>query len=302
MSSPDVYFPIAILVAMAVAGMTLFVWWWKRSPLSFGQILLWSVNYLIAKLLWDTQVEGRLPRHGGAVIVANHRSSVDPSFIQIAIRRVVYWMVAREYCEAPGLGLLLRTFQVIPVGRGGVDTAATKLAIRLAQEGGLVGMFPEGRINETHDPILLPGRPGVALVALKARVPIIPVWISGSPYDGTPIGPLKMRAHVRVKIGPTIDISTYFGREKEEGVTQEITLRVLKELAKLAGDPDFQPQLAGRRWKTGDDAIDLGNGNGNGDGTENNKLPLNPGEGRDEGPAANNGEAHSATARDTSPQ
>jgi len=288
--SSETAVPIAILAATTVSAVTLFVWWWKRSPLTLGQTLLWSANYLIAKLLWDTRVEGDLPRDGGAIIVANHRSSVDPSFIQIAIRRVVYWMVAREYCEAPGLGLLLRTFQVIPVGRSGVDTAATKLAIRLAQGGGLVGMFPEGRINETHDPILLPGRPGIALVALKARVPIIPVWISGSPYDGTPIGPLKMRAHVRVKIGQTIDISPYFGREKEEGVTQKITLRVLKELAKLAGHPDFEPQLAGRRWKTGEDAIDLGNGNGNDNGASQS------------GSASNNGQAHSTAPAELSRQ
>jgi len=288
MSSSEYVLSIALLAASLVTVALLFVWWWKRSPLTLGQTLLWSGNYLIAKLLWDTRVEGELPRHGGAIIVANHRSIVDPSFIQIAIRRVVYWMVAREYCEAPGLGLLLRTFQVIPVGRGGVDTAATKLAIRLAKEGGLVGMFPEGRINETHDPILLPGRAGVALVALKARVPIIPVWIAGSPYDGTPIGPLKMRAHVRVKIGPTIDISTYFGREKEEGVTQEITLRVLKELAVLAGHPDFEPQLAGRRWKPGEEEVDLGNGNGNGNGAAPSAAIIN------------NGQAHSTAATEVS--
>src|SRR5262245_18935967 len=163
---------IGLLAAVVAFAVAIFVLWWKRSPLTLGQTLLWSANYLIARLIWDTRVEGELPMHSGAVIVVNHRSSVDPAFIQTCIRRVVYWMVAREYCETPGLGWLLRTFQVIPVGRGGVDTAATKLAIRLAQDGGLVGMFPEGRINETHDPILLPGRPGVALVALKARVPI----------------------------------------------------------------------------------------------------------------------------------
>ena len=123
-------------------------------------------------------------------------------------------------------------------------------------------------------------------MALKARVPIIPVWIAGSPYDGTPVGPLKMRAHVRVKIGPTIDISPYVGREKEEGVTQEITLRVLKELAKLAGHPDFQPQLAGRRWKPGDEAIDLDNGNGNGASQLSSTV--------------NNGQAHSGAPAEVS--
>ncbi len=234
------------------------------APLTIGQTFLWVVNFLVAKLIWGTRVDKELPVHPGkgAVIVANHRSSVDPSFIQTCIRRVVYWMVAREYCETPFLGGLLRVFQVIPVGRGGIDTAATKQAIRLAQEGGLVGMFPEGRINETKDTLLLPGRPGAALVALKARVPIIPVFIEGSPYDGSALGPLFMRAHVRVKIGEQLDLSPYYGREKEEGVTQEITKRLLLEIARLAGHPEFEPQIAGRRWKTGEEEVDGGNGKG----------------------------------------
>jgi 1-acyl-sn-glycerol-3-phosphate acyltransferase len=126
----------------------------------------------------------------------------------------------------------------------------------------LVGMFPEGRINDTKDTLLLPGRPGAALVALKARVPIIPVFIEGSPYDGSALGPLFMRAHVRVKIGEPMDLSPYFGREKEEGVTQEITKRLLLEIARLAGHPEFEPQLAGRRWKPGAEEADGGNGNG----------------------------------------
>ncbi|HZZ29309.1 MAG TPA: 1-acyl-sn-glycerol-3-phosphate acyltransferase [Pirellulales bacterium] len=270
----------SILTVLFVAGLAAMLLWWRRSQLTFGQTLLWLVNYLIARLLWGTRVEGSLPQQEGvgAVIVSNHRSGVDPSFIQTCVRRVVYWMVAREYCEIPGLGYLLRILlQVIPVGRGGIDTAATKLAIRLAQQGGLVGMFLEGRINET-DKLLLPGRPGAALVALKARVPVIPVFITGSPYDGTPLGPLKMRAHVRVKIGQPIDLSQYYGREKEAGVMEEITKQLLREIARLAGQPNFEPQLAGRRWKRGEEEIENGNGNG----VESNRVephaPASPGE------------------------
>lgn len=241
---------VAILSALAVVAVAGFVIWWRRSPLTFRQTLFWIINYLIVRLLWRTRVQGTLPQRKdqGAVIVANHHSSIDPSFIQICVRRVVYWMVAREYCEAPVIGWVLRAFQVIPVGRGGVDTAATKQAIRLAAEGGLVGMFPEGRINTTDDKLLLPGRPGAALVALRARVPMIPVYIDGSPYDGTALGPLFMPAKVRVFIGQPIDLSEYYGREKEDGVTQEITKRVMREIARLAGQPEFEPELAGRRW------------------------------------------------------
>jgi 1-acyl-sn-glycerol-3-phosphate acyltransferase len=242
---------LIILIAFIAFAVLAFVVWWKRSPLTLKETLLWSGNYLIARLIWRTRIEGELPAQPGigAVIVANHRSSVDPAFIQVCIRRVVYWMVAREYCEAPFIGALLRALQVIPVGRGGIDTAATKQAIRLAQEGGLVGMFPEGRINLTQQ-LLLPGRPGAALVALRARVPIIPAFIFDAPYNGTALGPIFMRSKVRVKIGQPIDLSPYFGREKEEGVLQEITKLAMRAMAALAGQPDFEPQLAGARWKT----------------------------------------------------
>ena len=53
------------------------------------------------------------------------------------------------------------------------------MAIRYAQEGGLVGLFPEGRVNTT-DELLLPGRPGAALIALRARVPVIPCYVQGA--------------------------------------------------------------------------------------------------------------------------
>jgi 1-acyl-sn-glycerol-3-phosphate acyltransferase len=251
---------LIILIAFIAIAVLAFIVWWKRSPLTLKQTFLWSGNYLIARLIWRTRIEGELPvqPEKGAVIVANHRSSVDPAFIQICIRRVVYWMVAREYCEAPFIGALLRTLQVIPVGRGGVDTAATKQAIRLAQDGGLVGMFPEGRINRT-DQLLLPGRPGAALVALRARVPIIPAYIFDAPYDGTALGPIFMRSKVRVKIGQPIDLSPYFGREKEEGVLQEITKLAMRAMAALGGQSDFEPQLAGARWKTDESIVANGN-------------------------------------------
>ncbi|MCC7084875.1 MAG: 1-acyl-sn-glycerol-3-phosphate acyltransferase [Pirellulales bacterium] len=264
-----------IILAIVAIIALVFVVWWKRSPLTLKQLFLWSCNYMIARLIWRTRIIGQLPVQAGhgAVIVANHRSSVDPAFIQTCIRRVVYWMVAREYCQAPYIGALLRALQVIPVGRGGIDTAATKRAIRLAQAGGIVGMFPEGRINRT-DQLLLPGRPGAALVALRARVPIIPVFIFDAPYNGTALGPLFMRSKVRVKIGRPMDLSSYFGREREPGVLLEITKRAMHEMAVLAGKPGFEPQMAGARWMPRQNAtLGGGHASSNGDATANHRQP-----------------------------
>jgi 1-acyl-sn-glycerol-3-phosphate acyltransferase len=121
----------------------------------------------------------------------------------------------------------------------------------LAEEGRLVGIFPEGRINTT-DALLLPGRPGPALVALKARVPIVPCYIHGAPYSESVPGSFLTPAKTRLVVGQPIDIAPFVAREDEEGVLVELTLRLLREIATLAGRPDYEPQLAGRKWKSRD--------------------------------------------------
>jgi 1-acyl-sn-glycerol-3-phosphate acyltransferase len=159
------------------------------------------------------------------------------------------------------LGIFLKICNVIPVGRGGIDTAATKAAIRFASEGGWLGMLPEGRIN-TSDDFMLPVRPGAVLIALRARVPVLPCWIDGSPYDGTSTSPLRMRARVRVAFGELVDLSPYYDRAEDSVMVGELTLQLVKQIAQLAGRGDFEPKLAGRRWnpRAGDLVADSGTG------------------------------------------
>jgi len=242
-----------VLLAAFAAGLAGFLWRVRRRfPLTLAQSFWYGVNYLIARILWRARISGPLPvaPGRGAVIVCNHRSSLDPSFIEIATRRVVHWMVAKEFCEHWAFAWILRLAEVIPVNRGGIDTQATKSAIRLARAGGLVALFPEGRINTTER-LLLPGRPGAAMIALKARVPVIPCYVHGSPYDGTALGCLLMPAKVEVRMGEPMDLSDYYGSEDEREVLEQLTRRFLVAIATLGGDPDFKPELAGRFYKPG---------------------------------------------------
>jgi 1-acyl-sn-glycerol-3-phosphate acyltransferase len=259
------------LATLSVLFFALVVWIvrsWRRTRFTLFQAFLWLCDLFVTRVLWRAEISGPLPVevHEGAVIVCNHTSGIDPMVIQLCTDRVVHWMVAREYYEMPLAAYAFRAVTSIPVNRGGIDTAATKMAIRLAQEGGLVGLFPEGRVNTT-DELLLPGRPGAALIALKARVKVIPCFVSGLPYDGTPLGSFFMAGKARVVVGQPIDLTPYFDREGDKTVLQDLTRRFLIEIAKLAGVDDFQPKLAGRQWKTGGDAVEI----------ENNDEPANAG-------------------------
>lgn len=245
---------VLTLVACGLVLAVVLVVQWRRTGFTFGEAFWYGLNLFFTRVLWRATVSGPLPIAAGqgAVIVCNHISGIDPLLIQLATGRKVHWMVAREYVENLFMRWALTTVGSIPVNRGGIDTAATKHAIRICQQGGLVGLFPEGRINRTPEQtLLLPGRPGSAFVALKARVPVIPCYVIGAPYGGSALSSFFMPAKAHVVVGEPIDIAPFYERANDREVQQELTLRFLREIARLAGVSNFDARLAGKNWKTG---------------------------------------------------
>lgn len=239
------YFAIAVAVGLFLLAIAVY-----RTRLSPIQLAAWLLANVLTRGLWRATVIGKLPLKPGqgAILICNHRSSVDPFFLQTLTVRKMHWMVAREYCEHKLMGMFLNICEVIPVNRGGIDTAAMKFALRKLQAGGIIGMFPEGRINLTEN-FMQPVRPGAALIALKAGVPLIPVYIEGSPFGKTPISPFFMRARVVIRIGEPIDIAPYLARSSEDGILAELIFDAVRGVARLAGRDDYQPELAGKNWK-----------------------------------------------------
>ena len=113
-----------------------------------------------------------LPRAGPAILICNHVSGLDPFLLQATCPRVIRWMMAKEYFDVPRTRRLCERLGFISVARQGKDSSSLKAAIRTLAAGQIIGIFPEGKINDTPD--LLPFQPGVALLALRGKASVYP--------------------------------------------------------------------------------------------------------------------------------
>jgi 1-acyl-sn-glycerol-3-phosphate acyltransferase len=258
MFNPNLTHLLAVVAVVALAATFAAAAWRDARSTGFRPIQypLYLFGYAMTRVLWRARVVGRLdvPAGRGAVIVCNHRGPIDPAFVGLACLQQVHWMVAGEYFSVPIFGTCLKILGAVPTRRGGIDTAAIKQTIRHAARGDLVGVFPEGKINITPA-LMLPLRSGAVMMALEARVPIVPCYIDGSPHDPQVIyGFLLKPARTTLTVGRPIDLSAYYDRAADREVQEELTRRIGREIAALAGRPDFEPQLVARRRRKEDHA------------------------------------------------
>lgn len=239
-------FYLAVPVVLAVRSV-------RRCPDGFGVWLLYVIERVYVPLMFrwrSANGPSPLPSSGGALVIANHRSPIDPLMVWMnhhlrAVRddrtqRVIGFLTAREYCNPPGLGWLVRTMQSIPVDRNGKDMGPAREAIRRLKSGRLVGIFPEGGIStETR---LREPNTGVAFLALKAQVPVFPVFIEGASFDATSgmTAPFMRRQTVRVTYGEPIDLSEFSGRRLSQATLVEVTNLLMEKLAGI-GHVEFAP-------------------------------------------------------------
>jgi len=119
---------------------------------------------------------------GGFLLASNHISHFDPFIISSVVRRKIDWMAMAEFFPVPIIGLFLRAVDAFPAARDRADRKTIRTAIDRLKGGRVVGVFPEGGIRDGTRSLLEGGplRPGAAILAQIAGVPILPCVIVGS--------------------------------------------------------------------------------------------------------------------------
>jgi 1-acyl-sn-glycerol-3-phosphate acyltransferase len=168
--------------------------------LRFAGVLSRTMLRLGAKV--TVEVDGDIPKSGPLIVVANHISNADPPLVAGWLTPMLgrqMHILAKQALFIGPLGWILKKLGATPVKAGGSDIEAYRVAKAVLDRGDVLCIFPEGTRSPTG--VMQEPKPGVAMLATRTSVPILPVGVTGSDYflgRGKKLPRLRAPIHLRV--------------------------------------------------------------------------------------------------------
>ena len=169
---------------------------------------------IIFRLWYRPKVYGKenIPKDGSILITAYHKHVYDQCAIIISTKRVIHYMAKKEYFDGKH-AWFFKMSGCISVDRSIHDDNAKTQALEVLEDGGAIGLFPEGTRNKT-DAFLLPFKFGAVSMAKKTDSYLVPVGISGD---------YKFRSkNLRYYIGKPFKVGDMTLEEANEKLAKEI--------------------------------------------------------------------------------
>lgn len=160
-----------------------------------------------------------IPAEGPVVLCSNHISNFDPPTVGIKVPRKVHYMAKAELFDIPVFGPLIRGLGAFPVKRGGVSKDAIRSAIALLENGGVMGIFPEGSRKAPAGM----GKKGAAMIAMRSKATVIPVAVIGS---------YKPFRRMVIRYGQPIDM-TAFIQDSSSDVLERVTDEIMANIREM---------------------------------------------------------------------
>ncbi|MFD4975870.1 lysophospholipid acyltransferase family protein [Streptomyces sp. NPDC004227] len=214
----------------------------------------------LLRLVFRPRIEGleHVPASGAAIVAGNHLSFSDHFLMPAILKRRITFLAKAEYFTGPGIkgrltAAFFRSAGQIPVDRSGKEAgqAAIREGLGVLRKGELLGIYPEG--TRSHDGRLYKGKVGVAVMALKAGVPVVPCAMIGT-FEAQPPGKTVPRPHpIVIRFGKPLDFSRYAGLENEKAILRAATDEIMYAILSLS-EQEYVDQYAAVAKAAQDDA------------------------------------------------
>ncbi len=181
----------------------------------------WSVVSPMLQVYFRGRIYGaeHVPQQGPLVVVSNHASYFDPPIVSCCLGRPVAYMAKEELFDIPILKQAIQWYGAYPVSRGAADRSAIRSALKYLEAGWATGVFLQG--TRTLDGRITDPKMGAALIAAKAKAPLLPVSLWGSQKILKKGSVIPQTVPVTVRIGKAIDAPSSTDREELQAVTQQ---------------------------------------------------------------------------------
>ncbi|MBM7172943.1 1-acyl-sn-glycerol-3-phosphate acyltransferase [Streptomyces sp. G44] len=170
----------------------------------------------------------RVPARGPVILAVNHAHNVDGPMVMGVAPRPTHFLIKKEAFIGP-LGTFLDAIGQVKVDRSIADRTAVTRALGVLEQGGCLGIFPEGTRGEGDFASL---RAGLAYFAVRSGAPIVPVAVLGSTdRRGRLIKQLPpLRSRVDVVFGDPFQAGDGSGRRTRKAL-DEATVRIQERLS-----------------------------------------------------------------------
>jgi len=187
----------------------------------FVVVFFKGLTSLICRI--DDKELGQIPKQGPLIIYTNHVNILEIPIIYTHLQpRVVHGMLLAERWKIPVMNWVFDVTETIPLHRGEADMLAIRQGLSALERGEMLIIAPEG--TRSHDGKLQSAHPGVVLLALHSRAPLVPVGYYGSENYTENLRRLK-RTDFHLRVGKPFHLDA-----RGEKVTHQVREKMVEEM------------------------------------------------------------------------
>lgn len=198
-------------------------------------MFLWTLRilgFIPISIFHPTVVKGKknLPK-GKAILCCNHLSNADIVLYYLNTSQHLKILAKKELFKNKFNGGFLKMLGAIPIDREEGDINAIKNCIKVLKQNKKLFIFPEGTRLKDEKEVLGELKSGLALIAIKTKTPIVPIWLEKKP---------KVFKKTVFRIGKPFELSQFYGKKLDEETLREANEIVRNKMLELQEESSRQ--------------------------------------------------------------